>query len=64
MIIAIIVFAILAAACFCARFLFKYYASTVEVLGVLQTPIMWVSIAFAAVAGALILTLIIKGLKK
>lgn len=64
MIIAAVVFAILSAACFLAQFLFKYYAANVAVLGVLQVPIMWVSIAFAAVAGALILTLIIKGLKK
>ncbi len=64
MIIAIVVFALLSAACFCAQFLFKYYATDIEVLGVLQTPIMWVGIAFAVITGLLILTLIIKGLKK
>ena len=64
MLVLIIVFTALFAACVIARFVFPLYIDAVPAFSALQTPMIWLSVVFGAVAAALIITVIIKALRK
>ena len=60
----IITFSIFFVMCLFARLIFNYYVDTVPVFGVLLTPLMWLTVAFGALAIVLTVILIIKEFKR
>ncbi len=60
----IITFSIFFVMCLFSRLIFNYYVDTVPVFGVLLTPLMWLTVAFGALAIVLTVILIIKEFKR